>query len=99
MYLLPKEHAATKRILELYPSAGVTTCDIYHESASATNERQQLEAQKQQIEEFIRFMETCVNKIKKANCHKSSRVSRYILLGTSFFVAQFYLLYLFCVSF
>lgn len=75
MYLLPKDHAATKKILDLYPSPGMTTCDIYQESAANSNERQQQEAQKQQIEEFIRFLETCVNKIKKTNCHKSSRVS------------------------
>lgn len=74
MYLLPKEHAATKKIIDLYPNPTVTTCDIYTESLG--NERQQLDAQKQQIEEFIRFLETYINKIKKSNYGKSTRVSK-----------------------
>lgn len=74
MYLLPKEHAATKKIIDLYPNPTVTTCDIYTESLGS--ERQQLDAQKQQIEEFIRFLETYINKIKKSNCGKSTRVSK-----------------------
>lgn len=74
MYLLPKEHVATKKIIDLYPNPTVTTCDIYTDCLGS--ERQQLDAQKQQIEEFIRFLETYINKIKKSNCGKSTRVCR-----------------------
>lgn len=63
MYLLPKEHLATKRIIE----GGPATCDIYTEHACDTT--------KQQTEDFMRFVETHLNKMKKIHCQRSTRVS------------------------
>lgn len=65
MYLLPKEHPATKKILE---SPTNIPCDIYieHNGDSA----------KQQIDEFMKFVESHLNKIRKSHIQRSTtRVS------------------------
>lgn len=64
MYLLPKEHLATKKIMESSPTVN---CDIYTEHASDTT--------KQLTDDFIRFIEAHLNKIKKMHCQRSTRVS------------------------
>lgn len=64
MYLLPKEHSATKKILD---SSAPIHCDIYT--------KQQLDTTKQQIDDFTRFVETHLNKIKKVHCQRTTRVS------------------------
>lgn len=68
MYLLPKEHSATKKVME----QNLTHCDIYTQGDHQLEKRDE---PKQQIEEFIRFLEMYVNKIKKLNCNKAARVS------------------------
>lgn len=60
MYLLPKEHPATKKILEGTSSR----CDIYTE---VTNDIKS----EQQIDEFLKFVETYLNKIKRLQCRKA----------------------------
>lgn len=91
MYLLPKDHAATKRIIE--PPAPTPTngagdnpsnaaaatnvgttgyCDIYADEAANGGSLQQ---QRQHMEDFVRFVEIHMNKIKKLNCHRLARVS------------------------
>lgn len=64
MYLLPKEHPATKKITE---SPTLIRCDIYTENA--------VENTKQHIEDFMRFVETHLNKLRKNHCPRSTRVS------------------------
>ncbi|XP_055373672.1 GATOR complex protein Iml1 isoform X2 [Condylostylus longicornis] len=63
MYLLPKEHLAMKKILE----GGSQRCDIYTEISN--------EDPKQQIEEFIKFLETHLNKLKRVQCRKTRESS------------------------
>lgn len=63
MYLLPKEHPATKKILE---SPTIIPCDIYTENHD--------DCVKQQIEDFMRFVETHLNKLRK-NHNRTTRVS------------------------
>lgn len=63
MYLLPKEHSATKKIME----SGTGNCDIYTETVTDSTE--------QLTKEFIRFIEAHLNKIKKINTQRSTRVS------------------------
>lgn len=71
MYLLPKEHPATKRIID--PSAEQPTehCDIYLDPSPAD-----AAVHRQHMEDFVRYLEIHMNKIKKLNCHKLARVSR-----------------------
>lgn len=64
MYLLPRDHPATKKIMESSPAIN---CDIYDESPA--------EPIKQQIDDFIRFIETSLNKLKKVHCQRNTRVS------------------------
>lgn len=64
MYLLPKEHTATKKILD---SSSPIHCDIYAKNPTDTT--------KQQIDDFIRFVEIHLNKIKKIHCQRNTRVS------------------------
>lgn len=64
MYLLPKEHPATKKIMD---SQTLIPCDIYTEHA--------IENTKQQIDDFMRFVEAHLNKIRKIHCQRSIRVS------------------------
>lgn len=64
MYLLPREHPATKKILD---SSSTVNCDIYADHVTDTN--------KQLIDEFIRFIETHLNKLKKVHCQRTTRVS------------------------
>lgn len=64
MYLLPKEHPITKKIIE---STTPIHCDLYTENANDTT--------KQQIDEFIRFIEQHLNKIRKVHCQRTTRVS------------------------
>lgn len=74
MYLLPKEHPATKRIID--PSAEQPTehCDIYLDGGAGEA------AARQYTEDFVRFMEIHMNKIKKLNCHKLARVRQAALM-------------------
>lgn len=60
MYLLPKEHPATKKILE---SPTVLPCDLYTENAG--------DSTKQQIDDFVRFVETCLNKLRKNHIQRT----------------------------
>lgn len=64
MYLLPKEHPATKKILDSQPTI---PCDIYADIET--------DSPRQQIEDFMRFLETSLNKIKKLLPQKNTRVS------------------------
>lgn len=65
MYLLPKEHLATKKILE---SPVQIPCDIYTDISG--------ECAKQQVDEFMRFIECHLNKLKKNTTQRSTtRVS------------------------
>lgn len=54
MYLLPKEDAAMRKIID----ENIEHCDIYTKETSQA-------AQKLQVEEFLRFVETHLNKIKR----------------------------------
>lgn len=66
MYLLPKEHPATKKILE---SPTMIPCDIYTENNSDNN-------LKQQIDDFTRFVESHLNKLRKSHNQRiATRVS------------------------
>lgn len=66
MYLLPKEHPATKKILE---SPIQIPCDIYTDMPG--------ECAKQQVDEFIRFVECHLNKLKKNTMQRcTTRVSK-----------------------
>lgn len=65
MYLLPKEHPATKKILE---SPTNIPCDIYAENGG--------ESVKQQIDDFMKFVESHLNKVRKSHIQRSTtRVS------------------------
>lgn len=66
MYLLPKENPATKKIME---SPVMIPCDIY---TGIDNENT-----KQQIDDFMKFIETHINKIRKTP-KASNRVSHLI---------------------
>lgn len=68
MYLLPKDDPVMKRIID----ENLDHCDIYTRENSPA-------AHKQQVEEFLRFVETHLNKIRRL---KKPRVSR--LLYPSF---------------
>ncbi|XP_055688137.1 GATOR complex protein Iml1 isoform X3 [Lutzomyia longipalpis] len=58
MYLLPKDHPAMKKILD-----GLTTkCDIFTEIQS--------DSPKQQIEDFLHYVEMHLNRIKRVQCKK-----------------------------
>lgn len=61
MYLLPKEDITMKKIVE----ENCINCDIYTRDTSYS-------AQKLQIEEFLRFVETHLNKIKRTKKPKVS---------------------------
>lgn len=61
MYLLPKEDPVMRRIID----ENLEHCDIYVKDTSFA-------VQKQQVEEFHRFVETHLNKIKRV---KKPRVS------------------------
>lgn len=82
MYLLPKEHPATKKILEGTSSR----CDIYTE---VTNDIKS----EQQIDEFLKFVETYLNKIKRLQCRKARVRSRltalFLLLSLPYFILLF----------
>lgn len=54
MYLLPKDDPVMKRIVD----ENLEHCDIYVSDNSQTT-------QKQQVEEFLRFVETHLNKIRR----------------------------------
>lgn len=72
MYMLPKEHAATKRIIEMSTEQPNTEhCDIYLDTGASV-----ADTSRQYAEDFVRFMEIHMNKIKKMNCHKLARVRR-----------------------
>lgn len=62
VYLLPVNQMATRRILE-----GSEHCDIYVPPS--------IEDQSQMVKNFLRFIETFVNRIKRPNAHKKPRVS------------------------
>lgn len=64
MYLLPKEHPATKKIME---SPTLIPCDIYTGNSN--------ENTKQQVDDFMRFVESYLNKNRKIHCQRSTRVS------------------------
>lgn len=64
MYLLPKEHAATKKIME---SPTLIPCDIYAENSNDNT--------KQQVDDFMRFVEAYLNKNRKIHCQRTTRVS------------------------
>lgn len=59
MYLLPKEDTTMRKIIE----ENIEHCDFYVKETSPT-------AQKLQIEEFLRFVETHLNKIKRVKKSK-----------------------------
>lgn len=59
MYLLPKENKAMNKIID----NGCQYCDVYTDLA--------LDNTKQQIDEFMRFMELHINKLKR----RKTRVS------------------------
>jgi hypothetical protein len=61
MYLLPKEDPIMKKIQD----ENLEHCDIYIKETTAA-------IQKQQIEEFLRLVETHLNKVKRV---KKPRVS------------------------
>lgn len=61
MYLLPKDDPVMRRIID----ENLEHCDIYNQDTSFA-------VQKQQVEEFHRFVETHLNKIKRV---KKPRVS------------------------
>lgn len=64
MYLLPKEHPAMKKILD----GQATRCDIFTEVSP--------DSCKQNADEFLRFIEMHINKIKRPACNKNkARVS------------------------
>lgn len=66
MYLLPKEHPATKKILE---STTTIPCDIYIDNQIDS-------AKQQQIDDFMRFVEAHLNKLRKSHLQRSTtRVS------------------------
>ncbi|XP_055702143.1 GATOR complex protein Iml1 isoform X7 [Phlebotomus papatasi] len=58
MYLLPKDHPAMKKILD----GLATRCDIFTEI--------QADSPKQQIEEFLKYVEMHLNRIKRMHCNK-----------------------------
>ncbi|XP_034240343.1 GATOR complex protein Iml1 isoform X2 [Thrips palmi] len=60
VYLLPVNQMATRRILE-----GSEHCDIYVPPS--------IEDQSQMVKNFLRFIETFVNRIKRPNAHKKPR--------------------------
>ncbi|XP_069703010.1 GATOR complex protein Iml1 isoform X2 [Periplaneta americana] len=62
VYLLPLNHQATKKIVE-----GSYHCDIYTTPTA--------EEQGQLVENFLRFLETWVNRIRRPNTHKKPRTS------------------------
>lgn len=66
MYLLPKDDPMMKRIID----ENLKHCDIYVPDSSKLT-------QKQQVEEFLRFVETHLNKIKRV---KKPRVRSYLYL-------------------
>lgn len=66
MYLLPKDDPVMKRIID----ENLEHCDIYSPDQSQATE-------KQQVEEFLRFVETHLNKIKRV---KKPRVRRCLSL-------------------
>lgn len=68
MYLLPKDDPIMKRIID----ENLAHCDIYVRETS-------LASQKQQVEEFHRFVETHLNKIKRV---KKPRVRIRILTSS-----------------
>lgn len=71
-YLMPKENPATKKILE----GKTSRCDIYTEVV------QNEETWKQQIEDFLRFVERDLNKfrVKKPKVSRGMRVRHFLLL-------------------
>lgn len=74
MYLLPKENPATRKIME---SPTIIPCDIYTEMDN--------ESIKQQIEEFMKFIESHINKIRK-NPKTSAKVCIYSNRFNFFFI-------------
>lgn len=64
MYLLPKENKATNKIIE----QGYQHCDVFTENA--------MDNTKQQIDDFMRFVELHLNKLKR----RKARVSKTFLL-------------------
>lgn len=54
MYLLPKDDPVMRKIID----ENLSQCDIYVQENS-------LAVQKQQVEEFLRFVETHLNKIRR----------------------------------
>lgn len=61
MYLLPKENKAMNKIME----QGCQYCDVFTEPTP--------ESAKQQVEDFMRFMEVHINKLKR----RKARVSNF----------------------
>jgi DEP domain-containing protein 5 len=66
MYLLPKDDPAMKKIIE----NNLQRCDIY-----TANGNKPIASNKKYIEEFLKFVETHLNKIRRLN-NKKLRVSR-----------------------
>lgn len=61
MYLLPKEHPATKKILD---SPTTIPCDIYIDNHMDC-------VKQQQIDDFMRFVEAHLNKLKKSQYQRT----------------------------
>lgn len=59
MYLLPTDNLAMKKIIEY----GSQRCDIYTDLA--------VDNTKRQVEDFMRFMEVHINKVKRQRIHVS----------------------------
>lgn len=75
MYLLPKEHPATKKILE---SPTNIPCDIYAENSG--------ESVKQQIDDFMKFVESHLNKVRKSHIQRSTTRVSFLLISKSRFI-------------
>lgn len=94
MFLLPREHAATKRIIDPVAADATTAtttattastaehCDIYFQpqlnggqQVGSSGAEHMAPAGRQNVDDFVRFLEIHMNKLKKMNCLKLSRVS------------------------
>lgn len=67
MYLLPKDDPVMKRIID----ENLENCDIYVRENSPV-------VHKQQVEEFMRFVETHLNKIRRVKKPRVRKSSRYL---------------------
>jgi DEP domain-containing protein 5 len=69
MYLLPKEDPIMRKIME----ENIEHCDIYTRDNSPI-------VQKTQIEEFLRLVETHLNKIKRVKKPRVSNLCKHVLI-------------------